>query len=251
MAKRHKYYFCVMDMQDLLDNGPQFFLPHLSIDLVVIGYQAGELKCLLLQLDDKWALPGGYVKREESVDTAVVRILKERTGLEEPHFKFLSVFGDPRRSFSGEFQQYFEKKGLPWREDYWINQRFVTLAYYSLVDIATIHPVPGVFDEAAAWFSFDELPHCWMDHANILAAARDRLKDDVKREHLTYNMLPREFTMPELHQLHQTILQEKLDRSRFQKKMLATGLFERLPKLQKERPGSNPYQYRIKKGKFS
>ena len=237
-----------MDIQDLLDHGAEYFLPNLSIDLVIIGYEEGTLKCLLLQLDDKWALPGGYIGKEEAVDDAVVRILKERTGLEDPHFKFLDVFGGPQRSFSEEFRQYFQKKSLPWREDYWINRRFVTLAYYSLVDIATTHPVPGVFDEAAEWFSFDNLPQFWMDHGTIIDAARKRLKEDVQREHLTYNLLPQEFTMPELHQLHQTILQETLDRSRFQKKMLATGLFERLPKLKKETPGSNPYQYRLKRG---
>ncbi len=235
-----------MDMQELLDHGTEYFLPNLSIDLVVIGYQEEALKCLLLQLDDKWALPGGYIKKEEAVDAAVIRILKERTGLEYPHFKFLDVFGDPRRSFSKEFRQYFEKKELPWQDDYWINNRFVTLAYYSLVNIATTHPVPGVFDEAAEWFPFDALPPFWMDHGRIVATARKRLIADVQREHLTYNLLPPEFTMPELHQLHQTILQENLDRSRFQKKMLATGLFERLPKLKKETPGSNPYQYRLK-----
>ncbi|RNC92730.1 MAG: NUDIX hydrolase [Allomuricauda sp.] len=235
-----------MEIRKILENGTEYFLPNLSIDLVIIGYLSGVLKCLLLKLGQKWALPGGYIKKEESIDSAVHRILKERTNLENPHFKFLSVFGASNRRFDQEFKQYFDKNGLPWRDDYWINDRFVTLAHYSLVDIDNTNPVPGEFDEAAEWFSFNELPELWLDHQDIVQTARNRLKEDSKSELLTYNLLPEAFTMPELHRLHQAILEEKLDRSRFQKKMLATGQFERLPKLKKESPGSNPYQYRLK-----
>ena len=94
---------------------------------------------------------------------------------------------------------------------------------------------------------FAVLPKMWMDHKSIVNTARQRLKEDIPHEQMTYNLLPKKFTMPELHQLHQVILEKKIDRSRFQKKMLATGMFERLPKLEKSTPGRNPYQYRVKK----
>ncbi len=236
----------MVELEKILEYGKQNFLPNLSLDLVIIGYEDGKLKCLLLNVADVWVLPGGYIKIDESVDTAVHRVLRERTALEKPHFKFLSVFGDKNRNFSEEFQTYFEQQGLPWNEDHWIAQRFVTLAYYSLVDMAQLHPEPGEFDDAVAWFDFDQLPHIGLDHDSIISKARNRLKEDITKEQLTYNLLPPEFTMPQLHQLHETILSERVDRSRFQKKMLATGQFERLPKLKKETPGSNPYQYRLK-----
>ena len=86
----------------------------------------------------------------------------------------------------------------------------------------------------------------WLDHRAILDKARSRLKEDCKQIPVSYNLLSEEFTMPELHRLHQTILEEKLDRSRFQKKMLATDMFERLPKFKTESRGSNPYKYRLK-----
>ncbi len=235
-----------MKPEDLLEYRAEDFLPNLSIDLVIIGFQEGKLKCLLLNVADKWVLPGGHIKIDESVDHAVQRILHERTALEKPHFKFLSVFGNANRNFSEEFKSYFEQKGLPWKDDHWMAQRFVTLAHYSLVDIDQLNPKPGAFDQAVDWFDFDELPDIGLDHETIISKARNRLKQDIQREQLTYNLLPSEFTMPQLHRLHETILSEKLDRSRFQKKMLATGHFERLPKLKKESPGSNPYQYRLK-----
>lgn len=235
-----------MELKELLEQGDQYFLPNLSIDHVIIGYQDNELKCLLLKLGEKWLLPGGYIRIEESVDQAAARILMERTHLDRPHLKFLSVFGRPERRFTNEFKEYFVKNGLPWKDDYWINNRFVTLAFYSLVDIHKIQPEPGEFVDAVQWFPMSELPELWLDHKAIVIAARDKLKEDIKNEQITYNLLPGDFTMPQLHQLHQTILEEKLDRSRFQKKMLASGIFERLPQLKKESPGRNPYQYRLK-----
>ena len=235
-----------MDLKEFYERGAEYFLPNLSIDMVIIGYRDHELKCLLLQIGDKWLLPGGHIAINESVIDAVKRILRGRTGLQETHMKFLSIFGDKNRQFSEEYKEFFEKSGLPWDKDYWLNNRFVTLSYYSLVNIENTHPIVGQFDEAFDWFNIDDLPNMWMDHKSIIKEARNRLKGDIMHEQVTYNLLANHFTMPELHQLHQTILEKKLDRSRFQKKMLSSGMFERLPKRQNESPGSNPYQYRLK-----
>jgi hypothetical protein len=235
-----------MDLRNFLEKGDELYLPNLSIDLVIIGYAERELKCLLLQVGEKWLLPGGYIQREESVDEAVGRILKDRTALEKPHLRFLSVFGDKDRQFSSEIKESIERSGIAWKSDYWLNDRFVTLAYYSLVHIPDMQPAVKNFDEAFAWFPFDALPEMWMDHRAIVRAARKRLKEDIQKDPETYNLLPDPFTMPELHQLHEAILEEKLDRSRFQKKMLSSGLFERLPARKRDAPGRNPYQYRVK-----
>ncbi|MEM6799992.1 MAG: NUDIX domain-containing protein [Bacteroidota bacterium] len=238
-----------MNYQDYLDFGHDRFLPHLSIDLVIIGYEEGKLKCLLLQFGEKWLLPGGYVQKDESVDVAVKRILKERIGLEEPHLKFLSVFGDKDREFSQEFKEFADKVGMEWKEEYWFNNRFVTLAYYSLVHIENTQVDLQELFDSYAWFDFDELPRIWMDHKSIALEARKHLKEDIQQELVVYNLLPEEFTMPELHKLYQAILEKKLDRSRFQKKMLSSGAFERLPMLKNDSRGRNPYQYRLKKNK--
>ncbi len=247
MCQRVTYViFVVMEVKDIIENGGNYFLPNLSIDLVIIGYEQGKLKCLLLRLGEKWVLPGGYIGKQESVDAAAINTLKLRTGLDHAHLKFLDVFGASDRQFGADFKYFFEKNGLPWKKDSFINQRFVTLSYYSLVDIATTYPVPGEFDEEVAWFSFDKIPSMWLDHGQIVETARQRLKEDIKHEHVTYNLLPDAFTMPQLHTLHQAILEERVDRSRFQKKMLSSGIFERLPQLKKESPGRNPYLYKLK-----
>lgn len=239
-------YFCRMEIKTFLEQGSEHYLPNLSIDLVIIGYKANVLKCLLLKIGEKWLLPGGYVGKQEHVVTAAARILKDRTGIENPHLKFLAVFGDGNRRFSPDWKELLKKNGQEWSEDSWLNARFVSLAYYSLVDIEKTFPTVQHFDEDFGWYNFDDLPAMWMDHRSIVLEARNRLKEDIKYEEITYKLLQAPFTMPELHQLHETILGMKLDRSRFQKKMLASGMFERLPKRKQETPGSNPYQYMVK-----
>lgn len=234
------------DLKRFLERGNEFILPNLSIDMVIIGYRDEELKCLLLQIDDKWMLPGGFILKDESVEDAVKRVLKERTSLHDTHFKFLEVFGDKERRFKEMWKEFYEKSGLTWTDDCWLNSRFITLAYYALVNIEHTFPALNEIDQAFAWFSFDDLPTMWMDHKSIVLSARNRLKEDMKQEQITFNLLPTEFTMPQLHQLHQIILEEKLDRSRFQKKMLSSNLFERLSEQHKDSPGRNPYHYRIK-----
>ncbi|MEM9077932.1 MAG: NUDIX domain-containing protein [Bacteroidota bacterium] len=236
-----------MKVEDIIAHGRDYFLPNLSIDLTILGYCNNQLQVLLMKVGDKWMLPGGYIGLEESVDEAVKRILLERTDLRKPYFKFLSVFGHKDRKFATEFQQFFKKNNMLWKEDYWINNRFVTLAFYALVDMDTVNPAPGDFDDAVEWFPLNDLPPIWLDHKRIIQTARNRLKTDIKYDQITYNLLPQEFTMPQLHALHETILEEKLDRSRFQKNMLATELFERLPEVVKASPGRNPFQYRLKK----
>lgn len=232
-----------MNYESFIKEGYKYFIPHLSTDLVITAYHEQKLKCLLLRIGDKWMLPGGFVGMQENVDDAVKRVLAERTGLSDPFMRFLKVFGDSQRQFSDVWKSFFEAADEPWDEDYWINKRFVTLTYFSLVNFDETEPRIQNFDQEFGWFDFNELPEMAMDHKAIALEARKQLKEDVALEHITHHLLPEKFTMPQLHQLHQHILSEQIDRSRFQKKMLASGLFKRLPKLQKDTPGRNPYLY--------
>ncbi len=241
-----KVYFCGMDVSDFLHNGHKSYLPNLSLDHVILGYEEGQLKCLLLQTNERWNLPGGLIKRTESVEEAVDRVLQERTGLSHGHREFLSVFGKQDRSFAQQWKQMLESYKLEWKPEFWINDRFVTLGYYSLVNIRDVEPVKGEYNQDIAWFSLQDLPEMWMDHKDIALFAHEKLKRDIKEQMASHYLLNSEFTMPELHQLHQTILEQELDRSRFQKKMLSSGKFERLPQKKTDKPGRSPFQYRAK-----
>ncbi len=235
-------------MSDVFEPGyfESRYLPQLSVDVVIMSYHNGHLKVLLLRSGAIWLLPGGYVEHNEEVDAAAYRILAYRTGVVEAHLDFFKVFGSPNRVFSDLFQAYAKQKGRAWSAELPINKRFVSLGYYALVDIHQTSLKSGPLDDSIHWVDLSDLPKMSMDHDVIIQHAHERLKLDIQKNPIAHNLLPETFTMPELHQLHQSILGENMDRSRFQKKMLATGLFERLPERSTEARGRNPYLYRIK-----
>ncbi|MEL6303589.1 MAG: NUDIX domain-containing protein [Bacteroidota bacterium] len=235
-----------MDMLDIVEKGEQLFLPNISVDIAILGFQEDKLKILLLDFEGKWTLPGGYVGKEESTDDAAVRVLEERTGVKQSFLKLFSVFGGANRNFKEEFREVAQKLDMPWSEDLWINGRFVSMVYYALVDIDKTQPTGGEWQQSFGWHDIKELPEMWLDHEAMAQAAMRQLQRDITLEHISFNLLPEEFTMPELHRLHETILNKKLERSRFQKKMLSLGIFERLPQPKQDAPRRKPFLYRIK-----
>lgn len=235
-----------MNVQEIIQNGASYFLPNLSIDTVVLTYHQGEIKCLLLRIGEKWLLPGGYIKRDEDVEQAFESIIKNRTGLDCVHHKFLKVFGKSDRKFGEVLEQFFVSKGVRFEADSWMNERFVSLAYYALVPYASTQPEISEFDEEYKWFSLSDLPPMWMDHMLITREALDKLRKDVQTEYNAHHLLGNRFTMPELHKLQELILGEQIDRSRFQKKMLSLDRFERLPKVKTQSAGRSPFEYKLK-----
>lgn len=236
-----------MDIKEIIRKGSELFLPNLSIEIAVIGFQDNELKILLLEFDNKWMLPGGYIYQDESVDDASKRILFERTGLHHYFMKIFQVFGSASRSFPEEIRLILEKIDVHWSDGRWMGDRFISTAFYALVDINQVNPNGGMFSQTTKWCHLKDLPDMWFDHKEIGIEALKKLKEDVATSHHSYNMLPEKFTMPELHQLQEQILEKKLDRSRFQKKMLSLDLFERLPEPKEGVPHRRPFLYKLKK----
>ena len=235
------------ELKEILERGGELFLPNLSIDIVIFGYEQGELKVLLLEIvEDKWMLPGGFIFREESLEDAANRLLKERSGLEDLYLKQFYTFGRPARSYSVEMKELFSQHNLPWREDLWINQRFVSTGYYSLVNIQEIQPVAGMFARNVAWYSVNELPNLLMDHREIILKAKDEFKKDLQVFPVAFHLLPEKFTMPELHRVYETVFDKKMDRSRFQKKMFEYNVFQRLEERREGVAHRRPYLYKYK-----
>lgn len=233
-------------MQSLLTEGEKLFLSNISIDNVIFGYASKSLKVLLLQITEtQWMLPGGYIFKEESLHKAANRILEERISLRDVFLRQFHVFGEPERSFSDEITSLFKKLGLPVRPDLWVNQRFVSVGYYALVDIDKAQPRPNQLAKTCSWHSVEELPPLLLDHNEIITVAKKSFQKDLEAYPVGSYLLPEKFTMPELHGLYKTVFNKDMDRSRFQKKMLGSGVFERLQK----KTGvahKSPYLYRYK-----
>lgn len=188
----------------------------LTVDCVVFGFDGGDLKVLLIQralepFKGRWALPGGFVRVDETLDNAARRELEEETGLKNVFLEQLYSFGkmdrDPR-------------------------ERVVSVAYYALVKLSD-HRAKAATDAAnARWFPVSKIPKVAFDHAEILAAARDRLTGKVRYQPIGFELLPPKFTLSQLQGLYEAVLETKLDKRNFRKKVLSFGLLVPLKETQ-------------------
>jgi 8-oxo-dGTP diphosphatase len=221
------------------------FLNSLSVDCVIFGFHESQLKVLLLKHRrlNKWSLPGGFIYKYEPTDAAAYRVLKERTGLDEIFLQQFHVFGDPNRYEKDFHLRDLKKDGIDVDENNWILQRFVTIGYYALVEFEKVSPKPDTLSEKCFWWDIHKLPGLILDHKMIFDKALATLRKQLNYQPIGYNLLPEKFTMPELQRLYETILDKKLDRRNFQRKIMGYNILERLKETKKGVPHKSPYLY--------
>ncbi len=184
----------------------------LTVDAVVFGLDEGALKVLLIRrglapFKGRWALPGGFVRTDETLDEAVRRELAEETGLTQVFLEQLYTFGAVKRD---------------------PRERVVSVAYYALVKRLD-HATRAATDAAAVeWFPADGPPPLAFDHADILAAALARVRGKLRYQPVGFELLPEKFTLTQLQRLYETMLGTSLDKRNFRKKALGLGLLEPL-----------------------
>jgi len=217
-------------IEQWLDNAGQRFLMHISLDCVIFGWHAGQLKILLLKMKnlDRLALPGGFVLRQETLEEAAIRTLEERTGLENIFLQQFHVFSDPMRSDPDSRPRDLEKMGIDADKASWFAQRFISVGFYSLVDFSRVEPRPDIFSESCGWYNLEDRGTLILDHDHILQTALVALRAQLNYQPVGYNLLPRKFTLPELQKLYETILDKKLDRRNFQRKLFSYGILRSL-----------------------
>ncbi|HSO88201.1 MAG TPA: NUDIX domain-containing protein [Draconibacterium sp.] len=220
------------------------YLNSVSLDCVIFGFHNNQLKVLLLKMKytHQWALPGGFVKLNETVEEAAARVLQERTSLGDIFLKQFRVFSDPERSKMNPAVNDLEKSGgNPDME--WFEKRFISVGMYALVDFTKVVPVPDVFSEYAGWKSLDEIGTLMLDHNLIIQKALNTLRLQISYQPIGYNLMPEKFTMPELQSLYETILGKSLDRRNFQRKMLSFDILNKLPETKKGGAHKAPFLY--------
>jgi len=192
--------------------------PALAVDCVVFGLDREDLKVMLIKRGEKpfrgrWALPGGFVRMSESLDEAARRELEEETGLRDVFLEQLYTFGEPKRDPRG---------------------RTVSVAYYALVQLEG-RVVKASTDAAdAAWFSVNDVPELAFDHDRILETAVNRLRGKVRYVPIGFELLPERFTLTQLQQLYETVLDREFDKRNFRKKVLALGVLEDTGEIQQD-----------------
>ena len=230
----------------LYKSGHEIYLRNISIDCIIFGFHENELKVLLLHVKyaNQWALPGGFILKDEHMDDAARRILKNRTGLDNIFLQQFQVFSEPDRSTKAINQQFLKNVGVDIKES-WMFERFVTVGYTALVDFTLVDMKPDVFSITGGWFNVNELPSMLLDHGNILAVALKHLQGSLNYHPVGYNLLPEKFTMPELQKLYETILNRKLDRRNFQRKILSTHILKKLNERKKGVAHKAPAYYKF------
>lgn len=182
--------------------------PAVTVDCVIFALDGSDLRVMLIQRDVEpfkgaWALPGGFVRMEEDLESAARRELREETGIHDVFLEQLYTFGDPNRDPRG---------------------RVISIAYYALVNIAGHHIQATTDARRAAWFGMADCPTLAFDHQRILQMALDRLKGKVRYQPIGFELLPTLFTLSQLQRMYETILDRPLDKRNFRKKILSMGI---------------------------
>ena len=208
--------------------------PALTVDCVVFGYEEELLKVLLIKRDlepfkNSWALPGGFVRIDETLDEAAIRELKEETAVENIYLEQLYSFGtinrDPR-------------------------ERVVTVAYYALVKLSEHKAKGGTDASEAKWYPILDLPELAFDHTTIIQLAFKRLQGKVRYEPIGFELLPKKFPFSAIEHLYETILQRKIDRRNFRKKMLNMSIIKQLELQQSNVAHRKGYLYSFDKKEY-
>lgn len=190
-----------------------------SIDCVLFGFDAGELKILLIERNEEpykdwWALPGNLVGDDESVDQSASRILHELTGLSNIYMEQYYTFGEVDRHPQG---------------------RVITVAYYAMLRLGgdkALKPVSN-YAKRAQWVNVKELPKLAFDHQHIFDKGLEKIKRRIKHLPIAFELLPEKFTLTQVQHVYELILGKKLDKRNFRKKILSFGVLRELNEKQK------------------
>jgi 8-oxo-dGTP diphosphatase len=207
----------------------------LTVDAVLFGYNREEGVSVLLikrkiePFIHQWALPGGFVRTEESLEEAVHRELEEETGVKVNYLEQLYTFGSPERD---------------------PRMRIVSIVYFGLVKPES-HDIKANTDaEDAEWFNIKKLPSLAFDHNSIIKKAVERLRGKITYEPIGFELLPSKFPFADLEQLYMTLLDREIDRRNFKRKIMNLAIVEELPEkasmASAGRPG-NLYQFNKEK----
>ena len=224
------------------------FIPHLSFDCVIFGFNGTALKILILEYHDTklFALPGGFVGKNQSLQEAVQRGVKERTGLDQVYLDQFQVFGSLERSDSKAMKQILQASNEDLEKNKWMLDRFITVGYYALINYEEVTLVPDRFSDSITWYALDELPALMMDHNQIVEKALTTLRRNIDEKIVGMNLLPTRFTMKQLQSVYEAILSQPLRRTTFQRKMLSMDILQRHEKLFTGTAHKAPYLYSFK-----
>ena len=176
-----------------------------AVDVAIFTVIKNELKVLLIKrkLEPKniWAIPGGFVRKEESLEDAAERELKEETDVSDVYLEQLYTFGEPKRDPRG---------------------RIVSVSYFALISAEKVSPKSGSDAKEVKWFQIKKIPKLAFDHNRILKYAKKRLAWKLEYTNVVYSLLPRNFSLTQLQKVYEVVLGRKLDKRNIRRTFLST-----------------------------
>ena len=204
--------------------------PSVTADIVIFTIKDNDLKVLLIKrklkpFKDSWALPGGFVRIDESLEAAAKRELKEETGVKDVYLEQLYTFGNPKRDPRG---------------------RVITVSHMALINSDNISLKPTSDASEAKWFSVSGLPSLSFDHKKIIDYALKRLKWKFEYTTVAFSLLPKKFTISQIQKIYEIVFNKKFDKRNFAKKIISLNILkeEGIKKDVSHRP---PRLYSLKK----
>lgn len=188
----------------------KFENPKVTVDIIIFTIEDNKLKTLLIRrksppFKGKWALPGGFLEKDEDIYNAALRELNEETGVKGVYLEQLYTFGEPRRDPRG---------------------RVVTVVYFALVP-RQLMEIKASDDAAdARLFSMADLPDLAFDHRKILSYVLNRIRNKVQYSNVIWSLLPKKFTLTEIQKVYEIVLNKRMDKRNFRKKLLSVGLLK-------------------------
>lgn len=200
-----------------------------AVDCAIFGYEDGDLKFLLFkrQLEPelgKYSLVGGWLLQNESAEQAAERVLKNITGLNNIFQEQIQAFSKPNRDPGG---------------------RVISILFYALIDIKK-HDKNLIHIYGAEWRSINDLPSLIFDHNKMFNLALETLRKKASYHIVGRDLLPDEFTIPQLRQLYNSIFNRQFDPGNFRKKILSLKAINRLNKKETSESKKGAYYYTFK-----
>lgn len=209
--------------------------PAVAVDVILFTIEERALRVLLVRrgiepFRGAWALPGGFVRDDESLDDAAQRELREETDVEVAWLEQLYTFGEVDRDPA---------------------RRVISVAYFALVDRAPLEPRAGTDAASVAWFDVGALPALAFDHARIVAYAHERLRYKTEYAPVAFQLLPDRFTLSELQDVYEVVLGRELDKRNFRRKIGALEIVEPTGDHRREGAGRPAELYRFRPDAFA
>ncbi|MBL4745936.1 MAG: NUDIX hydrolase [Flavobacteriaceae bacterium] len=204
-----------------------------AVDCIIFGFDSENIKLLLFKrrvepLKGALSLIGSFIKNDLNLNDSAKMVLEESTGLKNIFLKELRTYSDITRD---------------------PGNRVISVAHYALIRINELD-IENVEEHDAHWYDFNDIPDLIIDHKQMVDDAINRLRDEARREPICFNLLPKEFTIPQLQAIYECFYQKKLDSRNFRKKIVSFDILNKTTRKDKTSSKKGAFLYVFNKRKF-